>query len=83
MLRGLGRNDRAASQGEERAGPSAEGWRKLGGAGTLHLSGESEVEAKSGMSDHASVLSGLGWNGFPNSRVAVTSVDAGTHQAGG
>lgn len=34
-------------------------------------------------SDHASVLSGSGWNGFPNSRVAVTSVDAGTHQAGG
>lgn len=34
-------------------------------------------------SDHASVLRGSEWNGVPNARVVVTSVDAGARRVGG
>lgn len=48
------------------------------------LSGEAGGGRGSAMrSDHASVLSGSEWNGFPNARVVVTSVDAGALQLSG
>lgn len=58
----------------EKLGGAGTGWEWRGGWRSVH----------SGMrSEHASVLSSWEWNGFPNARVAVTSMDAGVPQISG